>query len=293
MARTKKPEPITTYRHEKSRIEVPIFLDRNTFKYFGEYQGRRHENKDHEALVKAIAAEIEAEIEADSGLTWEPVIHISVQTRAKEPYLSFTYERFLICHRNSRGGDKLKGGDLLKCPWHVEINHQRSDEDLAAFEKKNGREPMGWNERYYTVVHEGLEIPDNLRLAKSGEWHWNVDRAGPFKVPCRPHDWRGVEDEIYVAYDERLWTTLTILHARLDALAGIVRTDVDALAGASVSACPLSTSLGAGSVPGVPIRRTFQSAATNERDTPRSRDSRGLDTQLHHVRLSDVIVRRK
>lgn len=221
MAREKKPEPITTYRHEKTRIEVPIFLDRNTFKYFGTYSGKRFENKDHDLLVKVLASEIEG----DSGLTWEPVLHIAVQTRAREPYLSFSYERFLLCHRNSRGGNKLKGGDMLKCPWHVEDHYRKSDEEIAALREKLGRDPIGTGENgtYQTDDYEGLAIPDHLKLTKSSEWRWDVDRSGPFKVPCRPKSWRGVADEIYVAYDERLWTTLQILHGELDSLAEAIK----------------------------------------------------------------------
>lgn len=221
MARTKKPEPISIYRHEKTRIEVQVFLDRDTFKYFGEYQGRRHEHKDHGELVKLLAVEIEA----DSGLTWEPVLHVTVHTHEKSPHLSFSYERFLLCHRNSRGGDRLKRGDMLKCPWSVERLSKKSDEDIAALREKLRRDPIGTGENgnYRIDAYEGLDIPDNLRLTKSQEFHWDSDRSGPFKVPCRPSGWRGVGDEIYVAYDERLWTSLTILHARLDALAKAIK----------------------------------------------------------------------
>lgn len=221
MARTKKPEPIDTYRHEKTRVEVQVFLDRNTFEYYADYAGRKIKNKDHGALLK----ELREAIEAYNTLVWQPVIHITVDTRGNTPFLAFTYDRFLVCNRQSKGGAKLKGGDMLKCPWHVERTQRKSEAEIEALQKKLGRGTF-YAEEHDPVPYEGMEIPDELKLGASSEWHWDVDRNGPFQVPCRPKGWRGVEDEIWVAYDERVWTTLTILHVRLRALATAVKTHI-------------------------------------------------------------------
>jgi hypothetical protein len=64
---------------------------------------------------------------------------------------------------------------------------------------------------------------DALKLQSATEWNWDVDENGPFKTPCRPKNWRGFEDVIYVAYDERTWTSLMIRHERMRALAEAVK----------------------------------------------------------------------
>jgi len=218
MPRAKKPEPIDTYRHDKSRVEVKIFLNRDTFTYFGEYAGRKVENKDHGELIKALTEVIEAH----SQLVWQPVINITVQTRSKDPFLSFSYERFLVCNRQSRGGERLKGGDMLKCQWHVELPVRKPEAEIEALRKESGG-LVRFNEEHDIIAYEGPDIPDQLKLQVAAEWYWDVERNGPFRVPCRPKGWRGPEDEIWIAYDERTWTTLTILRERLLALAKAVK----------------------------------------------------------------------
>jgi hypothetical protein len=63
-----------------------------------------------------------------------------------------------------------------------------------------------------------MDIPDVFKLQSATEWNWNVDQNA---LPSQ--ELGGFEDEIYVAYDERTWTSLMIRHERMRALAEAVK----------------------------------------------------------------------
>jgi hypothetical protein len=193
MTRKLKPQEIETFNWKG--VEVMIYLDRNTLKFFGEYNKEKFEFEAFEQVKTALRQAIEK----NQNLEWIPVICINYSKnpgsmRAQDAYISFDFDRFYYARRQD--------GKMLRTDWAL-----------------------------YKFPDFGREKrPEPDRNNQAQEFHWNAD-CEPFVPPCNNgrlirtvgnetpiKPYRDEPSRYYVPYTDETWEGLKRLEAAIVAI---------------------------------------------------------------------------
>lgn len=189
MTRNLKPQQVGTIE-SKILGDVPLFLNRNSLKFNATVGAANLEAESYQALESLVHTKIREFEDVD----WTPVIRVKTGKQytgsghAQTASVALDLERFYVA---------VAPSGLLKSRW-------------------DGGGERGMGDRYGATETA-------RRLHGSETFYWRAEKDGPFVLPAfRNHDYHAPthapKDDAFYAYTDILWSALTALAARINAL---------------------------------------------------------------------------